>query len=57
VGLIGRTGYAGRSVVTEASPFSFGGSVALGRLQLDYAYRAFDPPVGDTHRFGLRWIP
>ncbi len=63
VGLIGRTGYAGRSGAGgaggagAASPFSFGGSVELGRLHLDYAYRALDPPAGDTHRFGLRWTP
>jgi len=57
VGLIGRTGYAGRSGAGAASPFSFGGSVELGRLHLDYAYRALDPPTGDTHRFGLRWTP
>ncbi len=57
VGLIGRTGYAGHSVASDASPFSFGGSVELGRLHLDYAYRAFAPPTGDTHRFGLRWTP
>ena len=58
VGLIGRTGYAGHSVTTDASPFTFGGSVELGHLHLDYAYRALDGPGGaDTHRFGLRWTP
>jgi hypothetical protein len=55
VGLIGRTGYAGRSVTTAASPFSFGGSLELGSLHLDYAYRALGAP--GTHRFGLRWTP
>src|SRR5436309_624430 len=57
VGLVGRTGYVGHSVATTASPFTFGGTVELGRLHLDYAYRGFDAPAGDTHRLGLRWTP
>ncbi len=58
VGLIGRTGYAGHSVTTDTSPFTFGGSVELGHLHFDYAYRALDAPGrADTHRLGLRWTP
>ncbi len=57
LGLVGRTGYVGHSVATTASPFTFGGTVELGRLHLDYAYRGFDAPAGDTHRLGLRWTP
>ncbi len=57
LGLIGRVGYAGHSVTTAASPFSFGGTVELGRLRLDYAYRAFEAAGNDMHRFGLRWAP
>lgn len=57
VGLFGRAGYAGHSVVTAASPFAFGGSVELRALRLDYAYRAFDVTTGGRHRFGLRWTP
>src|SRR2546427_2622 len=56
-GLVGLTGYVGHSVATTASPFTFGGTVELGRLHLDYAYRGFDAPAGDTHRLGLRWTP
>ncbi|HEX4574941.1 MAG TPA: hypothetical protein VH158_07405 [Gemmatimonadales bacterium] len=57
VGLIGRTGYAGHSVTSAGSPFTFGGSVEIGHLHLDYAYHAAGAPASDTHRFGLRWTP
>lgn len=57
VGLFGRAGYAGHSVVTAASPFTVGGSVELRALRLDYAYRSFDATTGGRHRFGLRWTP
>jgi hypothetical protein len=56
VGVLGRVGYAGHSVTTSASPFSFGGSVELGRMHLDYAYRA-DEALGARHRLGVRWMP
>lgn len=55
IGLIGRTGYRGHSLATSASPFTFGGSVELGRVHVDYAYQAVD--AADTHRFGVRWTP
>ena len=57
VGLLGRTGYVGHSLATAASPFTFGGTVELGRFHLDYAHRALGGAAGDTHRFGLRWTP
>jgi hypothetical protein len=57
VGLLGRTGYVGHSLATAASPFTFGGTVELGRLHLDYAHRVLGGAAGDTHRFGLRWTP
>ncbi|HVH69325.1 MAG TPA: hypothetical protein VM716_15760 [Gemmatimonadales bacterium] len=56
IGVLGRVGYVGHSVATSASPFTFGGSVELGRLHLDYAYRA-DDQLGARHRVGLRWMP
>jgi hypothetical protein len=56
VGLVGRVGYATRPAVTDASPWSFGGGVVLGRLAVDYAFRSFDM-MGGTHRVGLRWTP
>jgi hypothetical protein len=56
VGVLGRVGYVGHSVTTSASPFSFGGSVELGRMHLDYAYRA-DDALGARHRLGVRWMP
>jgi hypothetical protein len=56
VGVLGRVGYVGHSVTTSASPFTFGGSVELGRLHLDYGYRA-DAALGPRHRVGIRWMP
>jgi hypothetical protein len=57
VGIVGRAGYAGHSVASDASPFTFGAGVELGRLHFDYAFRQFDVLGGGTHRFGLRWTP
>jgi len=56
MGVLGRVGYVGHSGVTSASPFTAGASVELGRLHLDYAYRA-DDALGARHRMGLRWMP
>jgi hypothetical protein len=55
MGLLGRVGYVGHSAVTSG-PFTAGASVELGRLHLDYAYRA-DDALGARHRVGLRWTP
>jgi hypothetical protein len=57
VGLIGRVGYATRAAVTDASPFTVGGGVVLGRLAMDYAFQGYDALGGGTHRVGLRWTP
>jgi hypothetical protein len=57
VGLVARAGYATRPAITDASRFTVGGSVVLGRLALDYAFQAFDELGGGTHRVGLRWTP
>ena len=57
VGLVGRIGYATRPTITDASNWTFGGGVVLGRLAMDYAYRSYDVLGGGTHRVGLRWTP
>lgn len=56
MGVLGRVGYVGHSATTSASPFTVGASVEVGRLHLDYAYRA-DDALGARHRVGLRWMP
>ncbi len=56
MGVLGRIGYVGHSTATTASPFTAGASVELGRLHLDYAYRA-DDALGARHRMGVRWMP
>jgi len=56
MGVLGRVGYVGHSGVTSASPFTAGASLELGRLHLDYAFRA-DDALGARHRMGLRWMP
>jgi hypothetical protein len=57
VGVIGRVGYATRAAVTDASHFTFGGGVVLGRLGMDYAFQGYAALGGGTHRIGLRWTP
>jgi len=56
LGVLGRAGYVGHSMATSASPFTAGASVELGRLYLDYAFRA-DDALGARHHVGLRWMP
>jgi len=56
LGLLARVGYVGHSAATTASPFTAGAGIELGRLHLDYAYRA-DDDLGARHRVGLRWTP
>jgi hypothetical protein len=57
VGVLGRVGYATRAAVTDASRFTVGGGVVFGRLQMDYAFQAYQALGGGTHRVGLRWTP
>jgi hypothetical protein len=57
VGFVGRVGYATRAAVTDASRFTFGGGVVVGRLQMDYAYQGYAALGGGTHRVGVRWTP
>ncbi len=57
VGLVARAGYSTRPAVTDASRFTLGGGVVLGRLAMDYAFQPYDALGGGTHRVGLRWTP
>ena len=58
VGIVGRVGYTGHSLATDPAPFSWGAGVELGRLHLDYGYRASGRSRGNsTHRIGVRWSP
>jgi hypothetical protein len=57
VGIVGRVGYATRPAVTDASRFTFGGGVVMGRLRVDYAFQAYQALGGGTHRVGGRWTP
>jgi hypothetical protein len=56
IGVLVRAGYIGHSRTTSAAPFTAGASIELGRLHLDYAYRA-DNQQGARQRMGLRWTP
>lgn len=55
VGVIGRVGYGGEPPgLPNASKASFGGTVALGVLDVDYAYRAHDLLEESAHHIGVR---
>jgi hypothetical protein len=55
VGVSGRVGYGGEPPgLPNASKASFGGTVALGVFDFDYAYRARDLLDERAHHFGLR---
>ncbi|UCG84944.1 MAG: hypothetical protein JSW71_13455 [Gemmatimonadota bacterium] len=54
VGILGRGAYGSRPEGTEASKFTVGGSIAITRMSLDYAYQPNDARGERTHRFGLR---
>jgi hypothetical protein len=55
VGLLGRTAYATREEGRDTSHFTFGLSVTLGDLTVDYAYEP-NQLLGDgTQRIGLRF--
>jgi hypothetical protein len=55
VGIIARIGVNGESSAYDVSPLAVGAGLALGRVQVDYAYRSFDTSSGAMHRFGVRW--
>lgn len=54
IGLIGRAAYSSRPQGSTQPRLTAGGSVALGRIHLDYAYAVQDPLGGAAHRVGLR---
>ncbi len=54
VGVLGRAAYQTRTAGTVEPAVTFGGSLALTRLQLDYAYAARDLVGTPAHRVGLR---
>lgn len=57
VGIVARVGASGQPAATEGSAVTVGGGIELGRLHLDYAYRAYRAPGTPRHRFGVRWAP
>lgn len=50
-----RAGYAFRSSSDARQPFTAGGGITLGRLEVDYAYEGFDLIGGATSRVGVRF--
>lgn len=57
VGIVGRAGYGGAAAGLPNSKWSVGGTVTLGPVDLDYAYRAHDLLDERAHHFGLRLTP
>jgi hypothetical protein len=55
LGVIGRAGWSGRPDVLSNSEFTFGGTVQVGTLMLDYAYRHEDMLGEPGHYFGARF--
>ncbi|HEY8468453.1 MAG TPA: PorV/PorQ family protein [Longimicrobiales bacterium] len=52
-GFLARAGFDARARERDAaSPVTVGGGIALGRVRVDYAYRAVGP-LGGTHHFGF----
>ena len=54
VGLLGGAAYQTRTAGTAEPAVTFGGSAALARVQLDYAYAARDLVGAPAHRLGFR---
>ncbi len=54
VGIIARAGYGGDAAGLPNANWSLGGSVALGAIKLDYAYRHRDLLDARAHHFGFR---
>jgi hypothetical protein len=57
LGIVARVGTTGQPSTSALAPLAFGAGVELGRLRVDYAYRALAASTGATHRFGARWTP
>lgn len=55
VGVVGRLAYGSRSVVGGGgADVTYGASLAIGRMDLDWAYRSDDLLGRSAHQFGLR---
>jgi hypothetical protein len=54
VGVLGRIAYQTHTAGTGWPPVTLGASLALTRLEIDYAYDAHDPLGAPAHRLGLR---
>jgi hypothetical protein len=57
VGVVGRAAYGGRSIGLPGAKWSAGGTVTLGAMDLDYAYRVRDFFDEHAHHFGVRLTP
>ncbi len=55
VGIVGRVGYGSRpSIGTDRKTFTFGATVELSRLKVDYAYEPYGLADDRTQRIGVR---
>ncbi|HEX9579910.1 MAG TPA: hypothetical protein VF970_02270 [Gemmatimonadales bacterium] len=54
VGLVARAAHRSRAAGSTQPGFTYGGSIALGDLQVDYAYAVRDALGDQAHRFGAR---
>lgn len=55
VGLVGRLGYGAQPQHSGQKDFSFGGSLVLTRVNIDYAWQKRTTLGGHIHRLGLRF--
>jgi hypothetical protein len=55
--LAARVGYGAQPEGSDASEFSYGATVRLRRVALDWAYQRHTVLGADAQRFGLRWTP
>jgi hypothetical protein len=55
VGIVGRAGFSGRPDVLSDSEWTLGGTLNVGALKLDYAYRHEDVLGEPAHYLGLRF--
>ncbi len=55
VGLVGRIGYGAQSLSAPGAKTSYGASLVLWQVELDYAFQADGGFGDDIHRLGLRW--
>lgn len=55
IGLVGRLGYGAQPEGSGQKDFSFGGSLVLTRVNIDYAWQKRTTLGGHVHRLGLRF--